>query len=133
MKGLYRPQPPLSTSLRLLLFIIFYCILPALNYFSYMFPLSTFLSFLMGGRTGLVCSPPLAAPLQVLVERGEVVASCGQLSIEHKENVYMYLMFDLGESSARITYVNMLPWNGAIDSEVAKNEASRHATLHDAS
>ena len=45
----------------------------------------------MGGGTGLVCPPPLAAPLQVLVERGEVVASYGQLSIEHKKNVHMYL------------------------------------------
>ena len=35
--------------------------------------------------------PPLAAPLQVLVERGEVVVSHGQLPIEHKKNVHIYL------------------------------------------
>ena len=43
------------------------------------------------------------------------------------------LMCNLGESSVRITYVIILPWYGAIDSEVEKQEASRHETLHGAS
>jgi len=39
---------------------------------------------------------------EVLVERGEVVASYGQLSIEHKKNVHMYLKAELAPNEEEV-------------------------------